>query len=264
MKIAIVTRQRTIGVSSFCVLLSLVFAKTQARKAAVLSTKNIQTLLDLCDINETQTALKSFNLYQTLLASNAVQGEELFDYAFRLGSVDSFAFDFISDVNVKSKELLQSFKTTMNVVPADMVLVEICGDIFDEFNMSVLENVDAVLYLFECSRHSLSLLEEYKSKMKSHVVARTGYICSKYDREVVNEKRLAAAAGINERSLMQFPYNRKVMRSGFDGSLEECMDLIITGSPETLNIRPKLLEIMQFLFDSGRGQYIRGFDKWVK
>jgi CO dehydrogenase nickel-insertion accessory protein CooC1 len=130
--------------------------------------------------------------------------------------------------------------------------------------MSVLENADAVLYLFECSRHSLSLLGEYKSKMKSHVVARTGYICSKYDREVVNEKRLAASAGINERSLMQFPYNRKVMRSGFDGSLEECMDLIIKGSPETLNIRPKLLEIMQFLFDSGRGQYIRGFDKWVK
>ena len=260
MKIAVVSQQNSIGSSTFCVLLSTVFAKTQFRHAAVLSTKGIESILTMCNIHDTKAITKSFNVYQAMLETNSIRGEELYDYGYRLGKVDAFAFDYFG--RNTSSNSADVFLSTMRAVPAEMVLVEITGDINSKFNKQIIANVDVVLYLFDSSLSSAAGLKKFNEDMPSQIIARTGYILMKYDRDTLSEKRIAAEAGITVRSMMQFPYNPVVIREGFNGNLTSLTDKVASGASEVLNLRPKLLEIMQFLYDSGKVHYIRGFDKW--
>lgn len=265
MKVAVVSApEKQSGKSSFMVLLGNLFAQTQSRAAALVSTEEMSGLLNAVQQKSEKSILSSVSVFEAVLSAGSISLEEVFDYGIRIGEHSCYAFD-IFDSNYDREQLNSMLLKTIDAVKTDLTLVEVQGDAYSAFNRSVLEAVDVVLYLFTASNQSISMLHEYQSRYGgSEVLVKTGYVCSMYNPNTISEKKLAKMVGVTVRNLMLFPYNTVVQREALLGKLDTVARFIAAGHHEVVNLRPKLLEIMQYLFDTQRVKYILGVDKWYK
>lgn len=262
MKVAIISENRKrSGKTVVSTLLGVTFALTQRKRSAMFATEKYNDVIRQCSVDISQSQLKSMNVYNALIKNAALGSHELLDYADRLGKTDCFAFDIFSS-NVEKEKLYDTLITTINRCPTELTLVEIKGDIHDEYNLQVLNNCDVILYVFNTDPMSYAALKEYKDNFKQEFVVRTGYICQKHEEDTFSEKQICKALGIPNRNLMVIPYNKTVMKACMAGNLETLGNAISRGEASVSKIRIKMLEIMQYLYDSRDVKYIKGFSKW--
>lgn len=264
MKVAIIGKNNEdVGKSSLIIMLASLFSRTQRKDVAVFSTGSMDMLQAMATVDTQSNKVKTVGVYKALLESATIRNKEILDYGTRMGDEYVYLFDLFSSVMSKrdSEEL---FISTINKVKVDMVLVEVVGDINDDFNQRVIKDCDAIFYMFEQSRQSMNAVKEFRENYDKHIVARTGYICSKYQPDAVSGKRLLNFAGIHERETIFIPYMPYIIKHCIEGDLDVIAKRICSCEPEVLPVRIKLLEIMQYLFDTPSYKYIKDQTNWFK
>jgi hypothetical protein len=223
----------------------------------------MKTLFDQVNVDLRASGLKSVNVYNAAIKSALASQTDILDYAYRIGDEEVFAYDIFSSTR-DSDDLDSLFVTTINNLKAELIIIEINGDINSEFNTKIIKECDAILNIFNCNMASMDAVKEYKDTFDKHCVLRTGYICQKYDANTLSESRVAKAIDNNRRTLMTVPYNGSVIVESYNRNLNSLAALIAKGDASVIALRMKLLEIMQYLFDTGKYKYIKGIDTWYK
>ncbi len=264
MKVAVMGKNNdAIGKSSLIVMLSSLFARTQRRDAAIFSTSSLESLMQMVDVDTRAAETKTVGVYKALLEAATIRNREILDYGMKVGSEYVYLFNLFSAA-MSEKDSEELFIKTINKIKVDLVLVEVTGDINSDFNHAVLKECDAILCMFEQSRQSMNFVKEYRENYDKYVVARTGYICSKYQPDAISGKRLLNFAGIHERETIFIPYTPYVIKHSLEGDLNNIAKLICNCEPEVLPLRAKLLETMQYLFDTPSYKYIKDYTTWFK
>ena len=262
MRVAVISsRGGQEGKSSLIVLLSILFVRTQGRRVSILSTGSMKELLNTVILKGDLKAAKSVSVFKTIIEGNVCRSDELEDYAYRIGEEGVCAFDLFSSLT-DVHELDTVFHNTLEKLNADLVLIEVNGDLNEERNKAVLDSTDAILYVFNHSCQSIADLKGYRSVYDQSIVRRTGYICQKYDEKVLGEKKLGKLLGVNARNLMVFPYNPVIVKESIDGKLDTVARFVCQGHHEVVGLRSRIMEIMQFLFDSPDHKYIKEVSEW--
>lgn len=264
MKVAVISNLETQqGRSCFIVLLASVFSRSQRKRSSIYSTGDMKNLLSSVEVKTTQTSAKSVSVFRAMLDAATIKDDEIYDYANRIGDEEVFAFNLL-DSSFERDELEELFITTMNKDRSDLRLFEIVGPLDNPFNQKVLQNVDAVINIFNHNTASIDAVRDYVENYDKNIVRRTGFVCQKYDANVVGEKKLGHLIKMNARNFIVLPYNPIVGKEAIDGTLNTLARYIVTGHNEVVGLRSKLLEVMQFLFDSPKHKYIRGVSEWHK
>lgn len=263
------------GKSSFISLLATTFASTQQKRVAIFSTGDINELISLNETMDNASLIKSANIYRAQILSSSIREEEIWDYGFRLGEGEVFAFD-IAPRTLPINEQVEVFEKTLARVKAPMVLVEIQGDPTEDLNKHILKICDVVLYVFNFNPKDIKVVKHFmgnadpqviKEKLNTldpNIVYKTGYICQKFDNCATSEKEVAKLLNVDSKNVMQVPYNPVVAKLCMQGRLNNAARLIVKGSHEIVALRPKLLEVMQYLYDNQSRKYIKGVDKWAR
>lgn len=264
MKVAVISNEPSqTGKSSLCVLLASLFARTQHKRVAIFSTGDLASLFSLVQYDNRATQSKSVGVYNALLQSAAIDADGIYDYAYKIGKEEVYGVNIFS-ATMDTEGLDKLFLTSVDRINADLVLVEVQGDINEEFNKRAIDRCDAILNVFNMSMKSINAVKDYINSYDTRAVLRTGYICQKYDAKALSEKRIASGVGIGQRGLILIPYNPIIINYGYMGMLNTLAKEIALGHAEVINLRSRLLEIMQFLFDSPNHKYIKGVDTWHK
>ena len=262
-RVAVISPEQASGKSTLMALLSGVFSRSQNKNVAIMSTGRATENIDIVNVVDNNQKLRSVHVFKALLSSDAIETKELFDYGYRAGEENVFIYD-IFGVAMDVSEQQSLFMETLQNVPADLTLVEIKGDLYEEFNQRVLKACDAILYLFTTSKPSISKMRDYIDNGLQEFTVKTGYVCSRYDRNIIGEKKLGQLCKMNARNILLFPYNSAVGKKSLDGTVDYLVYDIMKGHPEVLELRSRLLEIMQYLFDTDKHKYIRGVADWFK
>lgn len=264
MKVAVISNQETqCGRSSFILLLASVFARSQRKRVSVFSTGSIGSMIGYVDVKTPKTAITSISVFKAMLGTGNVNDKELYDYALRIGEEEVFAFDIFSS-SIEDWQLHDLFFKIINKMKTELILIEIVGSPKEEFNKSVLKNVDAVIDIFNHNQKSITAVKEYVENFEQAIVKRTGYVCQKFDPQTIGEKKLSTLIQMNKRNIMLLPYNPVIAKECLNGTLNTVAKYIVEGNNEVINLRIKICEIMQFLFDSPSYKYIKGVNEWYK
>lgn len=262
MKVAVISNQvGQVGKSVLSLLLGLTFSYTQKRQSIILSTGNCSDLYSQCSIDKSQDGLRNTNIYKALMQNAVLQGEEILDYADRIGKTNVFAFN-IFDAQIERDQLELLFCNTLDSLKSELVLVEFSGDLNDNFNRNMLYACDAILYVFNPNQHSIAAMQDYRNNFDKNCVVRTGYVCQQYCPDMISENRIVKTLNMDKKCFMYLPYNEAIVKACYFGEIESLVKPIATGAPETINLRNKLLEIMQYLFDAPSYKYIKGYADW--
>lgn len=262
MKVAVVSNQSgQVGKSVLSLLLGLTFSVTQSRKAVILSTGAANSLYEQCSIDHSNDKLRNTNIFNALMQNAALDDNQILDYADRIGQTETFAFNLF-DASLEASRINELFINTLNRLRTDLVIVEVMGELNSSINCEVMSACGAIFYVFNPNPYSISRLKDYIHSADDSWVNRTIFICQKYCPETISENRFTKSIGVAKRSFIYLPYNTAVVKACYDGVIESLIPSIVKGKPETINMRQKILELMQVLFDTGKIKYIKDFSRW--
>ncbi len=263
MKVAVISENgRPSGKTTFCLCLGMLFAMTQGKTSVIFSNGKMDDLFNSVKNKKDKSLLTSVSVLQSVLQSSSDVVQDILDYGVHIGGEQFYAYDLF-DSTYDLPYLYETLSMAMRRVKVDLILVEVQGDYRAEEQKRILMESDAVLYLFEPSLKAIAAAKDYHENMPEYIEKRTGYICSKYDSFVTSEKAIAKQVGITVRNLMLFPYNSNLAKEALLGTLDTVPRYIAIGRPEVMNLRIKLVEVMQYLFDSARVKYIKDQTKWI-
>lgn len=265
MKVAVISKNNSsVGKSSFIIMLASLFSRTQRKTVALFSTDDAsESFMEMAMVDDRATVTKTVSVYKALLESEIIHSEEVLDYGMRVGNENVWLYNIFSAA-MKKHEIEELFLKTIGRIKVDLVLVEVKGDLNSEFNCKVLNECDAILCLFESSRQSLNFVKDYVENFDRKIVARTGYVCQKFEADAISGKRLLNYAGLHERSTMFIPYSPFVVEHTWKGDLNIVAKKICDCEPKVLPLRMKLVEVMQYLFDTNTYKYIKDYTNWYK
>lgn len=262
MKVAVVSNQSgQVGKSVVSLLLGLTFSVTQGRKAVILSTGDATSMYNQCSIDKSNDSLRNANIFGALMRNEALSDSQILDYADRIGQTETFVFNLF-DTSIEEEKLHDLFMNTLSRLRTDLVIVEVAGDLKSDLNCEAMEACGAIFYVFKPNLDSIAKLQDYLNNGNRSWVSRTIFICQEYCPETISESRFTKGVGIAKKTFIYLPYNVAVVKACYDGMLESLIPSIIKGEPDTIDMRQKLLEMMQVLFDSTRVKYIKDFSKW--
>lgn len=264
MKVAVMSLpDHQCGKSSFMVLLGTLFAHTQAKSSALLSTDKCVEVIKTVQCKENKSVSNSIAILSTVVANGLVTEDKLYNYAMQLGKENCFLFDLF-DSNYdrdRSNELLLNLMARLK---SELVLIEVKGNYESEFNQKVLQEADLVLCLFNMGIRSFERVAEFYQKANLAMKRKTGFVCMRYDPNVISEKAISKRVSIPQSNIMLCPYNVIIPKLALSGKLDTIAGLIAEGNAEVINLRPKMVEVMQYIFDSSEVKYIKPHTSWYK
>lgn len=264
MNIAVISNQETqLGTSCFIELLASVFARTQRQRVAILSTGDIKDMYEYVEIKDKASLLRSVSVFQTMVQSSIVSDEEIWDYGTRLGEEEVFAFDV--KLNSITDELqIPVYEEALNRIKAVMKIIEVVGSLDNPLNKHILENANVILYVFPHAARPMKKVADYVKNGDPIYLKKMGFVCLKYDRNVIAEKAIANELGIDQKKLMSIPYNSTIPKECINGTLNTLSKYIAKGHMEVLNLRPALLAVMRFVYASKSKKIIKGENEWAQ
>lgn len=244
-------------------LLSSVYSRTQRERVAVFSTSFMNNYLKSVQVSSTSSVSTALPIFQSMLGTISGDDDTIFDYALRIGEEQVYAFNIYSET--QSEDVLHEILlSTFEKVKASLKLIEVHGDLSSDFNKKILKQVDACLYCFTTYRRSIDNLTKFMKEFDRQTVFKTGIVCCRYDQRIISERKLASMVGTAERNFLTVLYDPVLNKFSLDGKLNDIGRLIANGYAETIINRPKVLEIMQFLYDNPNHKIIKTPDTWYK
>lgn len=264
MKVAVISDPDSrSGKTVFNIVLGTLFARTQQRTTVLLATDKMNDALESVRVKRNKSLLTSVAMLESVLTGGSTMKSSVLDYGIHIGEDKCYAYD-IYDSSYDMEHLNSVLMKAVKKIKAELVLVEVNGSVTGAFEQELLREADVVLYLFNTNLKSLKHLVNYKESMPEEIERKTGYICSMYNPEVIGEKLLAKKIASSVKNVMLFPYNPHLAKEAMNGTLDTVAPHIAKGDALVLNLRSKLLEVMQYLFDTGTVKYILDMTKWFK
>lgn len=262
MRVAVISNTSKIGKSSFIFLLASIFARSQHRRVAIMSTSDMTNALDTVEVKAPVGKEGAMPVFKALLDAKQLEPAEIWEYGTRVGTEEVFAFNIMGS-SMEENDLLSVNEVLLQQLESELTLIEITGDFESEVNMNVLENVDNIIYVTGMSLDCIRETKHYIETLPEDIVKRTGFLCQKFSYEIMNEKQFAKKLGISVRILMTLPYNVMIPKFEMEHKLNALADKIVAGQEDVIPLRIKLYEIMCYIFGEA-GQHNRRGVKEVK
>lgn len=265
MKVAVLSTVPTCGKSTFIEIFGGVYSRSQGREVVVFSTGNA-----LDNINMITNLAKTAELDNPYIVKSMVENaseqdaDSLRNYGIQAGDEHVYMFDILNTTMSQGDRedfLINSIKK----IPADMTLIEICGNPNSDLNKKVLNLCDCSIILTDVSiKGCMNLTEIFEKMPKCIALANKALVMAKLDPVVASDKKIASAIHMKQTSIYKFPYNPIVGKLGFDGELDRICYQIITGDYNVQNFRMPLQMLMEFVYDTPTRKIIRSMDRWYK
>ena len=264
MKVAVISVEPTLGKTVLCEVVGGVYSRGQGRVTAIFSTGDVTDYYELCDNDSKEEKLANPFVLKSIIDSSMEYDKELLDYGTQLGDERVYLFDILSGV-MSEQDKIDFILNAIERIPADLSLVEICGDINSEINKAVLSRCDCCLILFDPSIKGIRKYKKFVAEFSNDKLkANRAPIISRFDGNANSEKRIAKMLGSEIYQIVKFPYNPTLKRLSLEGGLDKVIYNILTGDFNVVNLRMPIQEIMQFIYDTPVRKIIREIDKWYK
>lgn len=263
MRVAVISVAPTLGKTCFMSVLGGVFSRSQARNVCILSTGDGRENVEIIDVKIRNDEVTNPYVFKSILSDSENGDKNLFNYGLRQGDENVFIYDVMSSSTSRSDKE-DFFMDCIKKIPADLTLIEIVGDYKDEFNQRAIKACDCILLLFDTSIKSFEAVRKWREEASEATKRVTGYVCSMYNPEVISEKKINKELGVGIGNMLFFPYSPVVKRLAVEGNLDRAAYSIISGDVEIVRQRSRMMECMQFLFDTPERKIIRGYDRWYK
>lgn len=263
MKVAVLSPESMSGKSTLAAILGGVYAHSQGKICAVLSTGDLVDNTEIAQTDFIKNDASNPYIFKSMLASAQKNDQSLFDYGIRMGGENVFFFDILS-AKMDEVDKEETFYDCIKKVPADLTIVEICGDWKSDFNQECMKLCDCYLVLFTHSHKSFRILKKFREEQTEDFLSRAAFVCSKYNPAVISEKALSASVGIPIANLFGFPHNVAIQSYAMKSQIDKLAYSIIVADYEVQNVRMKIMEMMQFIFDSSDRKVIKEIAKWFR
>lgn len=264
MKVAVLSTVPTCGKTTLVEILGGVYSRSQGRNTVILSTGDARDIMSMVTRDNGVGALDNAHIVKAMIDNAGDDAENLLNYGERAGDEHVYIFDVLNAAMSK-EELSEFLLNAIKKIPADLTLIEICGDVNSELNRKVLEVCDCSLILVEHSiKGCKSLVQLIKDMPAGRAKVNRGIILSKYDATVCSDKAFASKLGMKAQNIFKFPYNPQVTKLAFNGELDRIVYNIIVGEHEVVNLRRACQDIMEYLFNSDRRKVVREIERWFR
>lgn len=273
MKAAVISLAPTYGKSTYMSVLAGVFSRSQKKSVVILSTGDANDNIGIVDCSVRNDDVANPYIFKSMVESAEKNDESLLNYGIRQGAENVFIFNILGS-SMAQDEKEEFFLSALNKLPATLTLVEICGDYTSEFNRKVIKECDCCMAMLDVSQKSISMVPAFNKFLKeldaedrdglSDKAETVAYILSKYDPNVMGEKKLVKQTGIAASGLLKFYYIPALQRYALNSELDKIAYDIISGVNEVVQLRMALYEAMCYLFDSKNRKIVREISRWYK
>lgn len=261
MRVAVIsTKQIPCGKTSLIYTLAGVYSRSQSKVVSVYTLGDDTINSKVVTTNDSGTGSRSASIFKAMINTKTIETKDFKDYGNRVGREEVYLYDFFNST-LDERDKQELFLSCLLRDTSNLQLIEVDNP-KEEFSQRVISECDIVLLLFDTSLRSLTALKEYEQEFPKAMVNKTGYICSKYSPNVISEKKMATIAGLKLRNMLQFPYNSLIAKESLEGTLDTICKYIVEGHYELVNLRPKLQEIMQYIFDMPSNKVIKDIKNW--
>ena len=261
MKVAVISPCNTpCGKSSLVYLLAGIYSRSQGKKASIYKTSYTEDH-EMVTLSSLQVGTKSPTVFKALLNTGQITSEELHDYALRVGSEEVSLFDFYAS-KIDDDIRVEMTDKAINIDNNPLKIFEV-NDIGSELTKIYLDQADFIFVMTDASRTSLKKTKAYLNDMERANRFKVINVVGKYNPNEVSEKMLANLLGVKQRELVVFPYNTLVAKEAMTGTLDSIVKYIVKGHYELVNLRPKMLEMLQVSFDTPTKKVIKPMKEWV-
>lgn len=251
------------GRSSIIMITSSVYSITQNNRVAILSTGDISNFRKSIQISDNTSPSRSTSVYKSMLTSGQLKPEEVMDFGSKIGKEEVYLFDIFS-TSLDVTDVNDIFISTLSLLRRELVFVELQGNLDDEFNQAVIDECDAILFIFTPDHKSIESIKTLSETLPKKILRKSGFMCNKYDRDVISEKHLAKLIGIDVKNVLIMPDNKQVKKLSLSGELNKIGMSIVLGEGEVLDMRIRVKEFMSYLFDTKAHKIIKGVEQWHK
>lgn len=265
MKVAILSTVPTCGKSSFIDVFGGVYSRSQRREVVAFSTGNA---LDI--INMVTNASKTAELDNPYIVKSMVENasnedaDSLRNYGIQAGDEHVYIFDILN-TTLKQDEKEQFLLSAIEKVPADLTLIEICGDPNTDLNRRVLNLCDCSIILTDVSiKGCMNLAEIFEKMPRCIALTNKALVMSRCNAIVAGDKKISEAIKMKQTDIYKFPYNPIIGKLAFDGELDRVAYDIVNGDYNVSEFRMPLQMLMEFVYDTPTRKIIRSIDRWYK
>lgn len=265
MKIAVLSTVSTCGKSTFIEVFGGVYSRSQRREVVAFSTGNALDIINMVT-NLTKTAELDNPYIVKSMVDNASNedADTLRNYGIQAGDEHVYIFDILN-TTMEQADREEFLLSAISKVPADMTLIEICGDPNSDLNKQVLRLCDCSIILTDVSIKGCMYLEDIFKKMpRCTALANRALVMSRYNPNVASDKKISSVINMKQTDIYKFPYNPVIGKLGFDGELDRVVYDIIQGDHNVSDFRMPMQMLMEFVYDTPTRKIIRSIDRWYK
>lgn len=265
MKVAVISAAPTLGKTTLIEMLGGTYSRSQGRDVVVFTTGDANDNIDLITNNVPKnTHLDGPYVIKAMIENENENPKSLLNYGVQAGDERVFYFDILNAV-MDSKEKEEFLLNAIKRVPADLTLIEICGDIESETNQKVMSLCDCAIVLVDQSLKGVKDYKTLSAKLpKGNMQLNQALVVSQFDPNVSADKNIAERLGRRTNDIYKFPYNPVLGKYALNGELDRVIYNIIVGDYEVVNLRMHLQELMEFIFNTPTRKVIRSIEKWYR
>lgn len=264
MKVAVLSAVPTCGKSVLIEVLGGVYSRSQGREVVVFTTGDANDNINMITCHGRNSALDNPHILKAMVDNAGDDSASLLNYGAQAGDEHVYIFDILNAAMAQGEREDFLFNA-IDKIPADLTLIEICGDVNSPLNKRILDICDCSLILTEQSMKSaICLVKMIESMPASKAKVNRAVVLSKFDGQVSSDKKFAEKIGTKSQFLYKFPYNYQVGKLSFNGELDRICYNIVNGDHEVVNFRRPIQDLMEFLFNSETRKVVRSIDRWFK
>lgn len=263
MKVAVISTVPTLGKTTLCQILGGVFSRSQGQACSILSTGNTRDNIEIVTSYMRNELLDSAYVFKSQLEASDFQEDALLNYGIRSGDERLFIFDIMNS-NMSKDEKEETLIMAMNKLPSKLNLVEICGDVRDTFNRSVLTECDCAIILVDQSLKSIREYAKLRDALPKYLPDNHAVVVANYNAFIMSDKNFANTTKIPIVNTYKFPYVPALKKQSIKSELDKVPYDIVYGNHEYIILRTMCQELMEYIFDTKTRKVIRGIDKWYR
>lgn len=265
MKVAVLSTVSTCGKSSFIEVFGGVYSRSQRREVVVFSTGDATDIINIVTNLAKKAELDNPYIVKAMVENAGNDdADNLRNYGIQAGDEHVYIFDILN-TTLKQDEKEQFLLTSIEKVPADLTLIEICGDPNSDLNKRVLALCDCSIILTDVSiKGCMNLAEIFEKMPRCIALTNKALVMSRCNAIVASDKKIASAIKMKQTEIYKFPYNAIVGKMAFDGELDRICYDIVTGDYAVSEFRMPMQMLMEFVYDTPTRKIIRSMDRWYK
>lgn len=264
MKVAVLSAVATSGKTTLMTVLGGVFSRSQGRDVAVFSTGDARDNIEMVTVLDHNEKLDNPYIFKSMVETASDDGKELLYYGAQAGDEHVYIYDIMGTAMDQS-EKQELLLTAIDKVPADLKLIEICGNPASPLNSQVLKNCDCSIILCGTANKDLrKFVSMIETLPKCKAMVNRAICIASYNPVICSDKAFASKLKLKSQDIFKFPYNNQVQKLAFNGELDKVAYNVIIGDNEVVNLRRPCQDLMEYLFDSSNRKVIRSIDRWYR